>query len=148
MDFFERIYFQTTGTPLQGDIHSCPQLIELIHEVGFLPLLDSGIAGYSAEGLLAEECRYDMETANKAHTEYFEQNPYMVGKVTFYPEVKQEDIDTLTSLVEKADTIISDDEAVFNIIAEEAAGYFAGDRTIDDVLKNIQNRTKIIVQEY
>jgi hypothetical protein len=58
MDYFERIYFQTSGTPLKSDIHSCPQLIELIHEVGFLPLLDSGIAGYSAEGLLAEECRY------------------------------------------------------------------------------------------
>ena len=44
--------------------------------------------------------------------------------------------------------MISDDEAVFNIIVEEAAGYFAGDRTIDDVLKNIQNRAKLIVTEY
>ena len=96
----------------------------------------------------AEECRYDMETANKTHTEFVEENPYLIGMIPYYPEVKQEDIDTLTSLAEKADTQISDDEAVFNIIAEEAAGYFAGDRTIDDVLKNIQNRTKIIVQEY
>ena len=30
----------------------------LIQEVGFLPLLDSGIAGYSAEEVVDEECRY------------------------------------------------------------------------------------------
>jgi hypothetical protein len=30
----------------------------LIQEVGFLPLLDSGIAGYSAEAIVDDECRY------------------------------------------------------------------------------------------
>ncbi len=30
------------------EVHSCPELMGLIQEVGFLPLLDSGIAGYSA----------------------------------------------------------------------------------------------------
>lgn len=39
-------------------IHSCPQLMDYIKEVGFLPLLDSGIAGYSAEDIVDEECRY------------------------------------------------------------------------------------------
>ncbi len=40
------------------EIHSCPELIEYIQQVGFLPLLDSGITGYSAEGLMAEECQF------------------------------------------------------------------------------------------
>lgn len=40
------------------EIHSCAQLIELIQEIGFLPLLDSGIEGFSAEELVDEECRY------------------------------------------------------------------------------------------
>jgi len=39
-------------------IHSCPELIDYIQQVGFLPLLDSGIRGYSAEELVDEECRY------------------------------------------------------------------------------------------
>jgi hypothetical protein len=30
-----------------GEIHSCPELMDYIQEVGFLPLLDSGIRGYS-----------------------------------------------------------------------------------------------------
>ena len=39
-------------------IHTCPELIAFVQEVGFLPLLESGVAGYSAEALMAEECRY------------------------------------------------------------------------------------------
>ena len=41
-----------------GEIHSCPELMDLIQEVGFLPLLDSGIRGYSAEELVDEDNRY------------------------------------------------------------------------------------------
>ena len=40
------------------EIHNCAQLIELIHRIGFLPLLDSGIAGFSAEDLVDDDCRY------------------------------------------------------------------------------------------
>lgn len=40
------------------EIHSCTELIRFIEEVGFLPLLDSGIEGFSAEELIDEECRY------------------------------------------------------------------------------------------
>lgn len=43
---------------IQKEIHSCPELMDLIQEIGFLPLLDSGITGYSAEDLVDEECRY------------------------------------------------------------------------------------------
>lgn len=35
-----------------GEIHSCPELMDYIQEVGFLPLLDSGIRGYSAEDVV------------------------------------------------------------------------------------------------
>ena len=42
----------------QGYIHSCPELMECVRQIGFLPLLESGIPGYCAEALMAEECRY------------------------------------------------------------------------------------------
>ena len=41
-----------------SDIYNAAQLIECIHQVGFLPLLDSGIPGFSAEEMVAEDCRY------------------------------------------------------------------------------------------
>lgn len=40
------------------EIYSAAQLTEFIHEIGFLPLLDSGIEGYSAEEMVDEDCRY------------------------------------------------------------------------------------------
>jgi len=39
-------------------IHSCSELMDYIQQVGFLPLLDSGIWGYSAEDVVDEDCRY------------------------------------------------------------------------------------------
>jgi hypothetical protein len=39
-------------------IHNAAELIEFISRIGFLPLLDSGIAGFSAEEIVDEECRY------------------------------------------------------------------------------------------
>jgi hypothetical protein len=42
------------------EIYSQAQLMELIQEIGFLPLLDSGIRGYSAEEMVSDDCRYVM----------------------------------------------------------------------------------------
>lgn len=43
---------------MPNNILSAAELIDFIHEVGFLPLLNSGIAGYSKEEVVDEECRY------------------------------------------------------------------------------------------
>ena len=40
------------------DIYNQAQLTELIQKIGFLPLLDSGIRGYSAEEMVSDDCRY------------------------------------------------------------------------------------------
>ena len=40
------------------EIHSCAQLMEYIQQVGFLPLLYSGIRGFSAEEVVDDDCRY------------------------------------------------------------------------------------------
>jgi len=42
------------------EIHTQVELIELIGQLGFLPLLDSGIRGFSAEEMADDECRYIM----------------------------------------------------------------------------------------
>ena len=39
-------------------VSSAAELMNLIDEVGFLPLLDSGIYGFSAEEIVDEDCRY------------------------------------------------------------------------------------------
>ena len=38
--------------------HNSAQLVAMIQQLGFLPLLDSGIRGFSAEDLVTDDCRY------------------------------------------------------------------------------------------
>lgn len=40
------------------EIYSAAGMMELIQEIGFLPLLNSGIRGFSAEEMVADDCRY------------------------------------------------------------------------------------------
>ena len=40
------------------EIHNSAQLMELISRIGFLPLLYSGIRGFSAEEVVDDDCRY------------------------------------------------------------------------------------------
>lgn len=39
-------------------IHTCPELVDYINEIGLLPLLRTGIDGWSAEDAVDEECQY------------------------------------------------------------------------------------------
>lgn len=39
-------------------IHSCPELVDYVNSIGFLPLLNIGVGGWSAEDAVDEECRY------------------------------------------------------------------------------------------
>ena len=49
-DYFKQIY---GAEGMIGTIHSCPELMTCIQQVGFLPLLESGIKGYAAESMMA-----------------------------------------------------------------------------------------------
>jgi hypothetical protein len=57
-DFFRNIQAKNDTRGEDRLIHNCPELLECIQQVGFLPLLESGIKGYSAEAMMAEECRF------------------------------------------------------------------------------------------
>lgn len=45
---------------MREKIHSCPELVDYIGRIGFLPLLDMGIAGWSAESIVDDDCRYTL----------------------------------------------------------------------------------------
>jgi len=61
--------------------------------------------------------------------------------------ITSEHVEGFLELVENVSTIMSVDPAVLAIIQEEAAGYFADQKSLDDVCRNIQNRTTTIVNE-
>lgn len=57
-EYFKSSREKNAAMAEKTEIHSCPELIDCIQQVGFLPLLESGIPGYAAEAMLAEECRF------------------------------------------------------------------------------------------
>ncbi|MBO6234451.1 MAG: hypothetical protein J6N43_03390, partial [Prevotella sp.] len=57
-EFFQNTYEKSGAMSLDAEIHSCPELMERVQQLGFLPLLDSCVPGFCAEGLMAEECRF------------------------------------------------------------------------------------------
>ena len=44
----------------RGTIHNATQMVDLIQEVGFLPLLYSGISGFSADEVADSDCGYSV----------------------------------------------------------------------------------------
>lgn len=56
--FIDRIHTGNASFNTGQKISSCPELMECIQQVGFLPLLESGIPGFAAEAIMAEECQY------------------------------------------------------------------------------------------
>ena len=57
-DYLLSLHQRENGISEDYEISSCPQLIERVQQLGFLPLLDSGIAGYCAEEMMAPDCHY------------------------------------------------------------------------------------------
>ena len=59
----------------------------------------------------------------------------------------QEDVDAVRALVETAQNRYDYHTVLLNIIEEEAAAYFAGQKSVDDVAKIIQSKASLYLQE-
>lgn len=66
--------------------------------------------------------------------------------VEFYA-ITQEEADQITALVNSVDHTASYDESLLNIISEEAAYYFSGEKTVDQAADIIQSRMSIYINE-
>lgn len=97
--------------------------------------------------LFEKQCRRDLEDGNEFYDSWV-RKLHRPPPEDVYAKMEEEDIAGLLDLMEHADVTAGIDRSVFGVISEEAAAYFAGDRTLDEVLKLISNRTKLIVSEY
>ena len=61
--------------------------------------------------------------------------------------MEKEDFDTLRSMVEKATVAKTPDSMILRIIGEEMPAYFAGEKTLDDVIKIMQKRVDLYLEE-
>ena len=59
----------------------------------------------------------------------------------------QEQIDQVMDLYNKTNLVMTDDQNILDIVKEETAGYFAGQKSLDDTVRLIQNRVSLYVAE-
>ena len=59
----------------------------------------------------------------------------------------QEEVDEYRKFIDSASGVWEADTNIYNIVKEEAAAYFSGDKSIDDVCEIIQNRATTYVNE-
>lgn len=63
------------------------------------------------------------------------------------PRPVQEDYDRFMDLYNATDSVSYQDENITKIVTEEAAAYFYGDRSLEDIARQIQSRVSIYVSE-
>ena len=77
-----------------------------------------------------------------------ELNTYELGgKQYTYQEITDEHLEYLKNVVKSADHVLYKEDKILNLINEEAAPYFAGQKSVDEVTKIINSRVDIYVKE-
>lgn len=93
-----------------------------------------------------QEVHLQMERNNKSYERILKtwDAASMKGQLAL---ITEEDIEDVKELIRSVSHTFSTDSAIMDVISEEAAAYFAGDRTAEEVLKNIENRASMVVKE-
>lgn len=84
------------------------------------------------------------ETGEK---EYYDHYWNVNGESVILDPLNQEQLDQLVEVVTSADALYYYNEDIQNIISEEAAAFFEGQKSVQEVVKIIQSRAQIFVDE-
>jgi multiple sugar transport system substrate-binding protein len=68
------------------------------------------------------------------------------NSIMWYAATEQE-IDKLRTMISEAKPLDAGISVIMNIIQEESAAFFAGQKTLDEVVELIQNRAQLYVRE-
>ncbi|MBQ9270372.1 MAG: extracellular solute-binding protein [Oscillospiraceae bacterium] len=97
--------------------------------------------------VMAEAMKQDSYQNENGETVYVDSVGY-IGEAEYkIGELTQEQADAFLAYVNGATVSGNYDADILNIVTEEAAAYFAGDKTADEVAKLIQNRVTIYLGE-
>lgn len=107
-----------------------------------LPLKEEALQSMAEKAM--QKPYWEDENGNREeYDDYF-----YIGETQILIEpMTKEEAQTLIDFIKSVDTPVSYDTDIINIIEEEAAGYFAGQKSVEEVAKIIQSRIQIYVSE-
>ena len=100
-----------------------------------------------SKAVFESECRKILKNRNEEYEKAVREHTSAEDLNTFFCRPTEADIDELREMMEGVTTCTCYDLNILSIVIEEAGGYFAGDRTEEDVLKMIQDRVSTVVKE-
>ncbi len=110
-------------------------------------LWDFPVTRSALDTLLQDAAQPETYVDENGETQVVESSTY-IGDTEYTMEpLTQEQVEDFKSLIDGAFCSGSYDADIMNIISEESAAYFSGDKTADDVAKLIQNRVSIYLGE-
>lgn len=96
---------------------------------------------------MAATMEKDSYTDENGETVYYDQTAHIGDTEYTIPPLTQEQVDDFNAMVDNASVGGNYDSDILDIINEEAAAFFSGDKSADDVAALIQNRVSIYLGE-
>lgn len=84
---------------------------------------------------------------DRGEKEYYDDIWYINGEEVILEPFTQAEVDQICEFIYTVDRTSYYNEEIFNIIMEEAEGFFSGQKTVQDVAGIIQSRAQIYVDE-
>ena len=112
-------------------------------------------SAFEAQAAKAMEQEYETDAdGNQILDENGNPIPISTGGMSYGDEpmielyaVTQEQYDAVLALIDSTTSFVDYDQNVLDIISDEAAGYFAGSKTVEEASKLIQSRVSLYIQE-
>ena len=134
------------------------EFVKMLLSEDFQTEIDNGVSGNKGLPVLKTAFEAMGETAKEPFARKNESgewepvdpefNVYEIGGKQFtYKEITQEHLDYLKGVAKSATELRFKEAKILNLINEEAAAYFAGQKSVDDVTNIIQSRVSIYVKE-
>lgn len=111
-------------------------------EIYEMPVLKSAFLSRAQE---ATERSYWMN--DRGEKEYYDDTWYINGEEVVLEPFTQAEVDQICEFIYTVDRTSYYNEEIFNIIMEEAEGFFSGQKTVQEVADIIQSRAQIYVDE-
>ncbi|MCD7836918.1 MAG: extracellular solute-binding protein, partial [Lachnospiraceae bacterium] len=107
-----------------------------------IPVSRDAFDAWAASGM---EKPYYIDADGEKHE--YDNTFYMNNEEIILPVLTQEQIDQITEYIETVNKPVYYNDDVSNIVSEEAAAYFSGQKTAEEVAAVIQSRVQIYVNE-
>jgi len=108
----------------------------------YFPTLKSALDAQFEEAMTEEYYEMDGEKVKQPKTTW----GYDDWEAEIYAATKEQ-VDAVKELIEITDGVVSNNQEISNIISEEAAAFFEGQKSAKDVAGIVQSRVKIYVNE-